>query len=166
MAFAVENALALQALRHGDHGAALQRFEAAERHVADASINDASVFYLNRGRLRLQRLELSMARRDFARCLTLTAARDRPRLGLQFRTAALITVAASTTDERAVTVMADYHRRLAAGEDSASALASATASGPYVPFVCFGSSWRADPGGVRSSSGGDGERPGSRPTLR
>jgi hypothetical protein len=95
VAFAVENALALQALRHGDHEVALQRFEAAEGHVADASINDAS-FYLNRGRLRLQRLELSMARRDFDRCLTLTAASDRPRLGLQFRTAALITVAAST----------------------------------------------------------------------
>lgn len=96
MAFAIENALALRALRHGDHEVALQRFEAAERHVADASMNDASVFYLNCGRLRLQRLELSMARRDFDRCLTLTAASDRPRLGLQFRTAALITVAAST----------------------------------------------------------------------
>jgi hypothetical protein len=95
VAFVVENALALQALRHGDHEVALQRFEAAEGHVADASINDAS-FYLNRGRLRLQRLELSMARRDFDRCLTLTAASDRPRLGLQFRTAVLITVAAST----------------------------------------------------------------------
>jgi hypothetical protein len=44
-------------LRHGDHEVALQRFDAAERHVADASINDASVFYLNRGRLRLQRLD-------------------------------------------------------------------------------------------------------------
>jgi len=42
MAFAIENALALQALRHGDHEVALQRFDAAERHVADASINDAS----------------------------------------------------------------------------------------------------------------------------
>ena len=55
---------------------ALQRFEAAERHVADASINDASVFYLNRGNLRLQRLELSSARRDFDRCITLAAALD------------------------------------------------------------------------------------------
>jgi tetratricopeptide (TPR) repeat protein len=76
VAFAVENALALQALRRGDHEVALLRFEAAERHVADASINDASVFYLNRGNLRLQRLELSTARRDFDRCIALAAAVD------------------------------------------------------------------------------------------
>jgi hypothetical protein len=39
--------------------------------------------------------------------------------------------------------MADYHSRLVAGDDSASALAAATAEGDYAPFVCFGSSWRA-----------------------
>ena len=76
VAFAVENAIALQALRRGDHEVALLRFEAAERHVADASVNDASVFYLNRGNLRLQRLELSTARRDFDRCIALAAAVD------------------------------------------------------------------------------------------
>src|SRR5215203_144542 len=88
------------------------------------------------------------------------------RVLLQLGSQCVVAGVAQVADERAVTVMADYHRRLAAGEDSASALASATASGPCVPFVCFGSSWRADPGGVRSSSGGDGERPGRRPTLR
>jgi hypothetical protein len=74
VAFAVDNALALQALRRGDHGVALERFEAAERHVADASVNDASIFYLNRGNLRLQRLELAAARRDLDRCVALAAA--------------------------------------------------------------------------------------------
>jgi hypothetical protein len=39
--------------------------------------------------------------------------------------------------------MAYYRRRLATGDDSAGALAAATASGAYAPFVCFGSSWRA-----------------------
>jgi hypothetical protein len=42
--------------------------------------------------------------------------------------------------------MADYHRRLAGGDDSATALAAATEHGSSVPFVCFGSSWRAVPG--------------------
>ena len=88
------------------------------------------------------------------------------RVLLQLGAQCVVAGVAQVADDRAVIVMADYHRRLAAGEDSASALASATASGPYVPFVCFGSSWRADPGGVRSSFGSDGERPRSRPTLR
>ena len=58
---------------------------------------------------------------------------------------------AQVADDLAAKVMADYHQRLAAGNDSASALAFATASGPNVPFVCFGSSWHAYPGGVPSS---------------
>jgi hypothetical protein len=74
VAFAVDNALALQALRRGDHEQALTLFAAAERHVADASVNDASIFYLNRGNLRLQRLELGPARRDLDRCITLATA--------------------------------------------------------------------------------------------
>jgi hypothetical protein len=74
VAFAVDNALALQALRRGDHEQALTLFAAAERHVADASVNDASIFYLNRGNLRLQRLELGLARRDLNRCIRLASA--------------------------------------------------------------------------------------------
>lgn len=74
VAFAVDNTLALQALRRGDHEQALTFFAAAERHVADASVNDASIFYLNRGNLRLQRLELGLARRDLDRCISLATA--------------------------------------------------------------------------------------------
>jgi hypothetical protein len=40
-------------------------------------------------------------------------------------------------------VMSDYHRRLAAGADSAVALADASAAaGRTVPFVCFGAAVR------------------------
>ncbi|GAA3606322.1 CHAT domain-containing protein [Microlunatus ginsengisoli] len=53
---------------------------------------------------------------------------------------------AQVADELAGQVMADYHSRLVAGDDSASALAAATATGDYAPFVCFGSSWRTLPG--------------------
>jgi len=44
-------------------------------------------------------------------------------------------------DEIAADTMIDYHRRLAAGADSASALAAATAD-RIAPFVCFGSTWK------------------------
>jgi len=71
--FAIDNALALQALRRGDHDQALQRFATAEMHVSHASINDASIFYLNRGNLRMQRLELQAARRDFEKCIALAS---------------------------------------------------------------------------------------------
>ncbi len=74
VAFAVDNAAALQAARRGDHRAALERFTAAEVHVTDASVNDALILYLNRGNLHLQRLELAAARRDLNRCLSLAAA--------------------------------------------------------------------------------------------
>ena len=52
-------------------------------------------------------------------------------------------------DDRAREVMVDYHRRLAGGDDAATALAGATEHGSVVPFVCFGSSWRAVPPRVR-----------------
>jgi len=40
--------------------------------------------------------------------------------------------------------MGGYHRRLADGADSAEALAAAiAATDDVVPFVCFGSAWRA-----------------------
>jgi tetratricopeptide (TPR) repeat protein len=71
--FTVDNALALQALRRGDPEEALERFAAAELHVAEASSNDALTFYLNRGYLRMQRLELPAARRDFDKCIALTS---------------------------------------------------------------------------------------------
>ena len=74
VAFAVENTLALRALRRGAYHEALEHFQAAERHVADASVNDALILYLNRGNLRLQRLELAAARRDLNRCVALAAA--------------------------------------------------------------------------------------------
>src|SRR4029450_3714956 len=74
VAFAVDNTLALRALRRGAYAEALERFQAAERHVADASVNDAAVLYLNRGNLRLQRLELAAARRALNRCVAIAAA--------------------------------------------------------------------------------------------
>ena len=76
VAFAVDNSLALRALRHGAYQEALEHFQAAERHVADASVNDALILYLNRGNLRLQRLELAAARRDLNRCVALAVAVD------------------------------------------------------------------------------------------
>jgi hypothetical protein len=76
VAFAVDNSLALRALRHDAYQEALEHFQAAERHVADASVNDALILYLNRGNLRLQRLELAAARRDLNRCVALAVAVD------------------------------------------------------------------------------------------
>ena len=76
------------------------------------------------------------------------------RVLLQLGAQCVVAGVAQVADDLAAKVMSDYHQRLAAGNDSASALASATASGPYVPFVCFGSSWHAYPGGVPSPSGG------------
>ncbi len=50
-------------------------------------------------------------------------------------------------DDVAAEVMIRYHARLAAGQDSARALAEATVAvdGLPAPFVCFGSSWRTRP---------------------
>jgi CHAT domain-containing protein len=44
-------------------------------------------------------------------------------------------------DDVAAETMIDYHKRLAAGADSAAALAEATAD-RAAPFVCFGATWR------------------------
>ena len=167
VAFAVDNALALQALRHGDHG-------------PPTALTYGRILWLRP--LSWPTGHCSPMRLPTARCPRMWCCRraswGRPppdranealgltRVLLQLGAQCVVAGVAQVADERAVTVMADYYRRLAAGEESAAALASATASGPYVPFVCFGSSWRADPGGVRSSFGSDGERPGSRPLLR
>ena len=75
------------------------------------------------------------------------------RVLLQLGARCVVAGVAQVADGVAGEVMANYHRRLAAGADSATALAEATASDPYVPFVCFGSSWTAG-------------RAGNSPTLR
>ena len=62
---------------------------------------------------------------------------------LQLGAQCVVAGVAQVSDDVAGQVMADYHARLAAGTDSATALAESTASGDYVPFSCFGSSWRA-----------------------
>jgi len=41
-------------------------------------------------------------------------------------------------DDAAVGIMTAYHRLLAAGTRPAEALARATATEPFSPFVCFG----------------------------
>ena len=65
------------------------------------------------------------------------------RVLLQLGAQCVVAGVAQVNDDQAAEVMAAYHRRLAAGEDSAAALAAATGTGPYAPFVCFGSSWSA-----------------------
>ena len=67
------------------------------------------------------------------------------RVLLQLGSQCVVAGISQVADDRAREVMVDYHRRLAAGADSATALAAATEHGPCVPFVCFGSSWRAVP---------------------
>jgi len=63
---------------------------------------------------------------------------------LRLGTRSVVAGVARVGDELAEQAMIDYHRRLVAGADSASALAGAVASvEDPVPFVCFGSSWRA-----------------------
>lgn len=61
---------------------------------------------------------------------------------LHLGTRSVIAGVARVGDELAERTMLDYHRRLAAGQDSAAALAGATEKSA-VPFVCFGSSWQA-----------------------
>jgi hypothetical protein len=53
-------------------------------------------------------------------------------------TATVTASVARVGDEAAVGTMATYHRLLAAGTRPAEALAAATASDPFSPFVCFG----------------------------
>ena len=63
---------------------------------------------------------------------------------LRLGTRSVVAGVARVADELAADAMVDYHRRLAAGADSATALAEATAKADgLVPFVCFGSGWRA-----------------------
>jgi hypothetical protein len=71
---------------------------------------------------------------------------------LRLGTRAVVAGVARVNDEVAAEVLVDYHRRLAAGSDSAHALAAAVAGRGAAadgfdvtpaPFVCFGSAWRA-----------------------
>lgn len=64
---------------------------------------------------------------------------------LQLGARCVIAGVAQVADDVAAAVMADYHHRLAGGADAATALAASiqAADEPYVPFVCFGSSWRS-----------------------
>ncbi|SDT23530.1 CHAT domain-containing protein [Friedmanniella luteola] len=67
------------------------------------------------------------------------------RVLLQLGTRCVVAGVSQVADDRAREVMVAYHRRLAAGDDAATALAGATEHGTPVPFVCFGTSWRAVP---------------------
>ena len=65
---------------------------------------------------------------------------------LRLGTRSVVAGVARVEDDVAAQTMIAYHRLLAAGQDSAAALADATSvlgrDGP-APFVCFGASWRA-----------------------
>ncbi|MDN5770039.1 MAG: CHAT domain-containing protein, partial [Microlunatus sp.] len=65
------------------------------------------------------------------------------RVLLQLGAQCVVAGVAQVNDRQAAAVMTAYHRELAAGHDSAAALATATSTGPYAPFLCFGSSWSA-----------------------
>ena len=56
----------------------------------------------------------------------------------------VVAAASPVPDDIAHDVMGDYHRNLAVGMDSASAMAQATAEGDLIggAFTCFGSTWR------------------------
>ena len=75
---------------------------------------------------------------------------------LHLGTRSVVSGVARVHDDVAGLVMARYHRLLAAGVDSSSALAESTAAAAAgdrpAPFVCFGSSWR--PAGQPSVEGG------------
>jgi hypothetical protein len=62
---------------------------------------------------------------------------------LRLGTRNVVAGVARVGDELAEETMADYHARLAAGADSAAALAEAVA-GRRVPFVCFGAAYRTN----------------------
>ncbi|MGI8667596.1 MAG: CHAT domain-containing protein [Jatrophihabitans sp.] len=65
---------------------------------------------------------------------------------LHLGTRSVISGVAKVRDEVAADVMTRYHQALAAGVDSAQALADACATSGSLPapFVCFGSSWQAN----------------------
>ena len=71
---------------------------------------------------------------------------------LQLGARCVISGVAEVNDHVAADVMIDYHRRLAAGSDSAVALAAAvSAADSPAPFVCFGTAWsRPDPAAGQS----------------
>lgn len=71
LAFTVDNAQGLRAMRDGDVEVAVRHFSDAEDHIAAAPARDAGILLLNRGTLRLQQLSLIQARDDFNRCLAL-----------------------------------------------------------------------------------------------
>jgi CHAT domain-containing protein len=63
---------------------------------------------------------------------------------LQLGVCCVVAGVANVNDDLAADVMIRYHRRLANGSDSATALADAIAeSGTIVPFTCFGAAWSA-----------------------
>jgi tetratricopeptide (TPR) repeat protein len=62
---------------------------------------------------------------------------------LHLGTRSVVAGVARVSDDLAASVMIEYHRLLAGGQDSAAALAqAANSSGAPAPFVCFGASWR------------------------
>jgi tetratricopeptide (TPR) repeat protein len=70
---------------------------------------------------------------------------------LHLGTRSVVAGVARVGDELAADTMIAYHERLAAGEDSAAALAEATAKADSpVPFVCFGATWQRGFGARRS----------------
>ncbi|MFP5281887.1 MAG: CHAT domain-containing protein, partial [Actinomycetes bacterium] len=64
---------------------------------------------------------------------------------LHLGTRCVVAGVARLNDDLAAHVMVRYHRRLAAGRDTAEALAEAAESdsGQLAPFQCFGASWSA-----------------------
>jgi len=61
---------------------------------------------------------------------------------LHLGTRSVVAGVARVGDDLAAETMIAYHERLAAGQDSAAALADASsAAGAPIPFVCFGASW-------------------------
>lgn len=62
---------------------------------------------------------------------------------LRLGTRCVVAGVARVNDDLAASTMIEYHRRLAAGMDSAAALAEATEPGPGIaPFACFGATWQ------------------------
>ena len=74
---------------------------------------------------------------------------------LHLGTRSVVAGVARVNDEVAADTMIAYHRRLAAGADSASALAGALehiGSDQCAPFVCFGAAWSDADGRQRTPS--------------
>ena len=77
LAFVIHQTHGLQSLRSGALEEALAHFTAAEPFLRSAADLDAVKMLLNRGVVNLERLDLTAARRDFARCLDRAAGRAR-----------------------------------------------------------------------------------------